>query len=96
MWYVVVGVLCLAIGGAAVWHFLVKKAKAELSLCQINKGEVLKALQEEQTRTADLVGAAESIYFTAFSGVGTHPSVLVDACNKLWKLIGKSEKGVPR
>lgn len=95
MWYVLVGILCLAVGGTAVWQLMVKKIQAELDLCQINKREILKSFQDEQALVTDFVSTAEAIYYASFGPIGTHPSTLTEAFNELWKLIGKPEKGVP-
>ena len=92
----VIAILCLLVGGGLVWYFKVKPLQKGLVLSETRRKAVSDELLKEQTRATDLFQAALGIYSAAFGPYGTPPSVLTDSFNKLWRLIGKEERGAPK
>ena len=95
-WDIALAVICLLVGFTTCWQLWVKKVQGQLNLCQLNRKGLEEGLKESREKADELVSATSSIYTLSFGAYGTPPQAFTDAFNRLWILIGKAERGVPR
>lgn len=81
MWYFLAALIGLLIGAGAVWYWQVPKVQKEMI--------------DWKRKWLDLKNAAEAVYSNEFGGYGIRPEMLTEAYNRMWRALGKDEKGRP-